>query len=249
MNALPFRVIASLVILVWLRLGASQAATFYVDSVAGADALDGKSVGTAWKTLARASTNPLAAGDVLLLKRGSVWLETLELTASGSLSAPITIGAYGTGVARPVIEGGGTRQYNIVTANCQFIKITDLELRGSTLMPLSLLEEGLSLHNVSVSDGATPATVLNVSPSKRWHGAWFLGLYSDSAAATNRFANTTGANPAVVHVFVPWASPWGTEAFDSWLMDGIAAGGALPMVSWEPMDWGNSNSADPVFSL
>jgi beta-mannanase len=192
----------------------------------------------------------LQPGDAVLLKRGFVWRETLEVSGSGRSDAPLRIGAYGSDSARPVIDGSGARKYNIKIQNGVFIKISDLELRGSTLMPVNILNEGVSLENTLASDtAATLPRLLNVVGSQRWHGAWFLGLYSDPTGATSRFSKMIGSVPAVVHVFVPWASPWGTETFNPWLMDGIASTGAAPMVSWEPMNWGNSDAADPAFSL
>src|SRR5690349_11428560 len=79
-------------------------AVYYVDSASGSDVQNGLSASTPWSTLARAATAPLAPGDYLLLKRGSVWHEPLVMNGSGSPDMPITISGYGTG-ANPLIDG------------------------------------------------------------------------------------------------------------------------------------------------
>ena len=49
--------------------------------------------------------DPRRASDRLLLERGAVWRESLIIDKQvGSASAPITVGAYGTGAA-PIVRG------------------------------------------------------------------------------------------------------------------------------------------------
>jgi len=78
--------------------------TFYVDSTNGNDANTGNSPSSSWKTLARLASSKFMPGDIILLRRGSVWREQLNFTSSGSAAAPIVIDAYGTGDL-PVISG------------------------------------------------------------------------------------------------------------------------------------------------
>ncbi|MEV0233768.1 choice-of-anchor Q domain-containing protein [Nonomuraea sp. NPDC050786] len=76
-------------------------AAHYVDSVNGNDSADGTTEATAWRTLTKASTANLAPGSKLLLKRGSMWKgQQLSITESG-----ITVDAYGTSTARPIVAG------------------------------------------------------------------------------------------------------------------------------------------------
>src|SRR3954471_4249971 len=84
--------------------------TYYVDCSAGNDAYSGKSTSAAWKSLAKASSAPLVAGDSLLFKRDCSWGGMLRADWTGTASQPILIGAYGTG-DRPVIRDGTA--YNI----------------------------------------------------------------------------------------------------------------------------------------
>ncbi|MGW0806076.1 choice-of-anchor Q domain-containing protein [Nonomuraea sp. NPDC002799] len=84
----------------------AAAAVYYVDAVNGKDSAAGTSAATAWKTLTKASTAPLVPGSTLLLSRGSTWKgQQLDLTRSGSATAPIVVDAYGTATAKPVIAG------------------------------------------------------------------------------------------------------------------------------------------------
>jgi len=110
-----------------LAVGAAQAATYYVDSSA-ANGGNG-SAGSPWNDLT--DITGVAAGDTVLLKRGSVWRQTLTIGASGTQAARITFGAYGEG-ERPLIKasadlsggatyrwtasGSGTNEYYLQTA-------------------------------------------------------------------------------------------------------------------------------------
>lgn len=78
----------------------ASAADYYVDSVGGNDSGAG-STGAPWKTLTKAQSQSLTAGDRLLFARGSMFTGALDVTASGTANAPITLTSYGNG-ALPV---------------------------------------------------------------------------------------------------------------------------------------------------
>ncbi len=78
--------------------------TYYVDCQAASDRGAGTSIDTAWKTIARVNAASLSPGDVVLLRRGGMWRETLTPPTSGSEGDPITFGAYGSG-DKPIING------------------------------------------------------------------------------------------------------------------------------------------------
>jgi hypothetical protein len=148
------------------------------------------------------------------------------------------------------VDGGGVRRYNIRIGARSYVTLRDLDLRGATLMPFECLGDGVSVENTFVSESDfTERRNITVSSAQRWHGAWFPGLYSDPTRAIDGFASMIGSSPAIVNVYIPWASPWGTETWNNWLMDSIVSRGAIPMVSWEPQDWGSTDLADPRFSL
>jgi hypothetical protein len=82
-----------------------DAKTYYVDAAYGNDSRNGLSPENAWKSLSRISDHSFEPGDLILLKRGDIWRETLHLHhISGSPEAPITIAAYGSG-EKPQING------------------------------------------------------------------------------------------------------------------------------------------------
>ncbi len=81
-----------------------QGTTYYLDASGGSDDNAGLSATSAWKTLAKINSSKFAPGDIILLRRGSVWREQLNFPSSGSAGSPIVIDAYGTGEL-PVISG------------------------------------------------------------------------------------------------------------------------------------------------
>ena len=73
------------------------AAAYYVDAENGNDSNNGTSTSSAWKSLSTVEKAPLSAGDIVRLKRGSVWREDLILTKNGSSGQPILVSDYGSG--------------------------------------------------------------------------------------------------------------------------------------------------------
>ncbi|WP_127588437.1 discoidin domain-containing protein [Paenibacillus koleovorans] len=84
---------------------ASAAGTTYYFSTSGSDSNNGLSAASPKKNVGHALTL-MSAGNTILFKRGDAWYNTtLDLQSkAGTLTSPITIGAYGTG-AKPVIAG------------------------------------------------------------------------------------------------------------------------------------------------
>ncbi len=77
--------------------------TFYIDSVAGRNTNDGTSPESPWQDFTNISGKTLNAGDKLLIKRGSVINQELQISARGTSDKWAEIGAYGSG-PRPVIR-------------------------------------------------------------------------------------------------------------------------------------------------
>ena len=83
-----------------LAVGATD---YFVDIDAGSDNAAGTSPATAWKTLARtAMKDDVKPGDVVRLKRGGIWRESL-LPVSGEPGRPVTYTWYGKG-PKPIIQ-------------------------------------------------------------------------------------------------------------------------------------------------
>jgi len=83
-------------------------ASYYVDTAAdtGGDGTTPELTGVhcAFKTLAQVNAATFVAGDVINLRRGCLWRETLTIGETGSSGSPITYTAYGTG-GQPKISG------------------------------------------------------------------------------------------------------------------------------------------------
>lgn len=78
---------------------------FFVDATSGNDANDGRNPWTAWQTIGKVNGETFLPADEVLFKRGETWTgTTLTISSSGTASAYITFGAYGSG-ARPIIDG------------------------------------------------------------------------------------------------------------------------------------------------
>jgi len=84
----------------------ASAADYHVDCRGGSDDDDGRSPGTAWRTLAKASATTFSPGDSLLLQRGTRCTGTLWPKGSGEPSQPLRLAAYGTG-ALPIVDAAG----------------------------------------------------------------------------------------------------------------------------------------------
>ncbi|MXV15778.1 right-handed parallel beta-helix repeat-containing protein [Hufsiella ginkgonis] len=80
--------------------------TYYLDAASGNDQQDGRSPGTAWRSLPRAGGQVFLPGDSLLLRRGGKWNGQLTLQGSGAAGAPVVVAGFGTG-ARPLLNGNG----------------------------------------------------------------------------------------------------------------------------------------------
>ncbi|MEO6329384.1 MAG: Ig-like domain-containing protein, partial [Ginsengibacter sp.] len=85
----------------------TKATNYYFSAVSGDDsrtATQAKSPATPWKTLSKLNSifSTLIAGDSVLLKRGETFYGSITAGKSGTVTAPIVIGAYGSG-SRPVV--------------------------------------------------------------------------------------------------------------------------------------------------
>jgi parallel beta-helix repeat protein len=93
-----------LVSLCALALAGFANATTYFVSPQGDDAKPGTTPAGAWRTIGRVNAATLNPGDIVRLKAGGVWRETLLPNKGGSPGHPITFTSYGSG-AQPVISG------------------------------------------------------------------------------------------------------------------------------------------------
>ncbi len=87
-------------------LAATTASTYYVDATNGNDANDGLSEEKALRSIAQLNKITFLPGDQILFKKGETFVGCFKPQGSGSEGAPITIGSYGTGDQRPVLQPG-----------------------------------------------------------------------------------------------------------------------------------------------
>ncbi|WP_285725674.1 NEW3 domain-containing protein [Psychromicrobium xiongbiense] len=102
---------------------------YHLSCAPGAPSGDG-SVASPFTTLAQANAVALQPGDQLLLARGTSCQGTLQPKGSGTASAAVTIGAYGTG-ALPIVDGNGA-QDAVLLSNVEHLVVQDLELVNAT---------------------------------------------------------------------------------------------------------------------
>jgi parallel beta-helix repeat protein len=121
---------AAVLVVTILFSSLSWAATYYVDVVNGRDSNSGTSVSSPWKTIAKVNSFTFRAGDNIYFKRGLTWKEQLTVKQSGTSSAPITFGAYGTG-NRPVIDGSLSRIHGVYMNGRAYVIIRDLKIQNT----------------------------------------------------------------------------------------------------------------------
>ena len=106
MHCGPGRTAALTVLLGTLAALPVSAADFHVDCRAGNDDHDGRSPGTAWRSLAKVNATTYHPGDSILLQRGTRCTGTLWPKGSGEPGRPIRLAAYGEGPL-PIVDGTG----------------------------------------------------------------------------------------------------------------------------------------------
>jgi len=221
----------------------TSGATYYVDSASGNDGADGRSTATAWRTLSRANAAPLLPGDQLLFRRGGVWPGGLDITRSGTATAPIAIGAYGTG-ERPVFRGGTS---SCVRASGSYLQLSEIWADDCTWAGFDVagthvvIEASTTSHNAagvdirqSAADGAvrrctvrdnTRMSVLTQGGDDD-SGAFGVVLHGDrtevawnSISGQDAFSYDYGRDGSAVEVYggignhVHHNDTWGNDAF------------------------------------
>ena len=110
-RVLPVVLIGLLGVFAAPAVTSAAAVTRYVDCSAGRDTNTGGSPTAAWKTIGRVNGASLAPGSKLFFKRGCTWTGTaVQAKWNGTSTAPITIGAYGTG-SKPLFQNAQDQFY------------------------------------------------------------------------------------------------------------------------------------------
>lgn len=143
---------------------ATYAASYYISSTGCSDTYAGTASTVAggngpWCSLTKVNGKTFAAGDQILLNRGSSWTgQHMVFTNSGTSGNPITLADYGSSSsARPSIIGsGGSGERMVKLANPSYWNISNVEVSnagvGIFLYYSTLSHEGLNFNNIYVHD-------------------------------------------------------------------------------------------------
>ena len=138
--------------------------SYFVDASQGNDNNSGLSQTEAWKSLTNIKNTSFNPGDKLLFKRGERVEGVLQLSARGSETQPIVIGAYGEGEERPVLAAPDSSLYAVHILNADYVTVQDLEIvnKGSTEIASRTgvkvestnygVSTGITLHNLFIRD-------------------------------------------------------------------------------------------------
>jgi hypothetical protein len=111
----------------------APAATYYVSSSTGTDGNNGLSTASAWHSLTNLNDRRFAPGSTILLKRGDVWSEELNLRGSGTAGFTNQLGAYGNGPRPLILRTDKLFDAGIVLNNASYWRVADIETRGGSL--------------------------------------------------------------------------------------------------------------------
>lgn len=114
-----------------VMLGSSQVwptgtGTVYYVAATGADANDGRSQTSAWKTLTKVNATAFQPGDSVLFRGGDTFAGAINLNSGGLPTSLITVGSYGTGRATISSTGSG-----MFVQNHAGIVVQDIDFVGS----------------------------------------------------------------------------------------------------------------------
>jgi len=201
----------------------------YVNCAAGTPAGDG-SLAHPYTSLDQVNALTLTAGDSVLFARGSTCLGALTPHGSGNATAPITIGAYGTG-ALPVIDGNGAHDA-VLLDNIDHITVQDLDItnaanpgteRNGLRIHLQDFGKGsgyliqrLDIHDVMGDDnkGLNGSAGIQIAISGKTTPTWFDGLQIKDNTLTHDgregiyFKSTWNSRPEVGTQDTSGLGPW-----------------------------------------
>jgi hypothetical protein len=128
---------------------------YYVDSIGGNDANNGKSPATAWQSLTKVNTGIFTVGDWILLKCGSHWNDYFSPAGSGEARHPIKVTSYGDG-PKPQIDAQGKALASVFIQNGEYWDIENLDVTNtSTTHPPLLCGVEFSLLDFGTAHGVT----------------------------------------------------------------------------------------------
>lgn len=176
----------------------AASATNYYISANGNDANAGTSQAAPWRTIARLNqvTWQIQPGDQILFERGGTYRGEIIWGISGTVSQPVTIGAYGSG-PRPVISGAepisGWTQFQGNVWRAYVGQQVDQVFIGGQRMTIARFPNSGWLRNDQASGNTLHCNALNQS-SGYWNGARVILRCTASSIDTlkvSAFSNST----------------------------------------------------------
>jgi Right handed beta helix region len=144
---------------------------YYVDC--SKKAVGTGSSGSPWSRLDTVNAHGFAAGDSILLKRGTTCTGRLAPTGSGTKGHPIVLDAYGTG-SLPTVRGGGTGSWTgaVQLVDQEFWTVRNLHVTNTDGKVLSeayrsgvmvINDTGKHLHDITIERLTVDSVVSNMS--------------------------------------------------------------------------------------
>ena len=189
-------------ILLFLLLGISSHLVqsqqyIYIDALNGNDANNGSTEALAKKTFSYVNTRVLAAGTQVLLKKGCVWNQRLEVRGRGTADNWISVGSYGTATAKPIIRLTNHKDDiallicdldrtsgTVRSQNMSYVEIKDIQIENTRI--------GIYWRNVMTTDN-TGFRVKNVTFNNVWCDDVMWTVYN----STNRPTETANQLSAI----------------------------------------------------
>lgn len=185
----------------------SHAANYYVSQEKGNDnrsLTEAQNPSTPWKSIDKINSlfNYLKPGDAILFNRGETFYGTLHVSASGSSTSPIKIGAYGTG-AKPIITslkpvnewksiGNGIYESinSIDTKSVQVLLINGEAYELGRYPNSNIANEGYL--NIDVVSGNYLLSSSELSGSQNWNGGEIVIKKNQWIIDTHQISSHTG---------------------------------------------------------
>ena len=219
--------------------------TYYIDAVNGSDIASGLSEAEAWRSFVNVNRTVQNAGTKILLKKGSVWNQRLEIRGAGTVSNWIEVDSYGTSPNKPKISL--TNNVNdiallicdldktsgiIRSQSISYIKIQNLEIANTRLgifyrSVTGTVNTGFKVNNVTFNNiNCDPVmTAINTAPNKN------AEISTQLASVKGNLETTTGnANGGVREYIFPAGIMVGGQTFAGQTISGA---NTTVLTEWE----------------
>jgi len=184
----------------------APAATYHVSSSGGNDSNDGLSPASAWRSFTNVNDRRFSAGSSILLKRGDVWYDELNLRGNGTPGVTNELGAYGSGPRPLIVRQDKEFDRCVVLNNASHWRVADLEGRTACLGLFLRYYESINHTNVTVEnctfsdmDSWTIDAAVHNSEWSGPAGFWIGGIIKNGQDQSNVLHQVMFRNCAAVN--------------------------------------------------